>query len=126
MKVGMVETWVVSFSSELGVQCVDVNSRNYRWSESRGKVWQTCDTAEDETVEHDMILECAKYTDRMEMMRVIQTNMGCEVDEVTERNASELIVLLLTAETKDLKDPWLRLCQDTSAREIDAMKDFPQ
>ena len=73
-----------------------------------------------------MILECAKYTDRMEMMRVIQTNMGCEVDEVTERNASELIVLLLTAETKDLKDPWLRLCQDTSAREIDAMKDFPQ
>ncbi|MPC88688.1 hypothetical protein E2C01_083607 [Portunus trituberculatus] len=41
-------------------QCMDVNARNYRWSESRSKVCQMCDMGEDETVEHVM-LECEKY-----------------------------------------------------------------
>ena len=38
-------------------QCMDVNARSYRWSESRSKVCQMCDMGEDETVEHVM-LEC--------------------------------------------------------------------
>ena len=38
-------------------QCMDVNARNYRWSKSRRKVCQMCDTGEDETVEH-VVLEC--------------------------------------------------------------------
>ncbi|MPC14608.1 hypothetical protein E2C01_007376 [Portunus trituberculatus] len=48
--------------------CMDVNARNYRWSESHSKVCQMCDMGEDETVEHVM-LECEKYErDRHEMM----------------------------------------------------------
>ena len=55
--------------SECRAQCMDVNARNYRWSESRSKVCQMCDMGEDETVEH-VVLECDKYDrDRMEMMR---------------------------------------------------------
>ena len=54
-------------------QCMDVNARNYRWSESRSKVRQMCDMGEDETVEL-VVLECVKYDhDRMEMMRMILT-----------------------------------------------------
>ncbi|MPD02614.1 hypothetical protein E2C01_098208 [Portunus trituberculatus] len=41
-------------------QCMDVNVRNYRWSEFRSKVCQMCDMGEDEIVEHVM-LECEKY-----------------------------------------------------------------
>ena len=52
---------------------MDVNARNYRWSESRSKVSQMYDMGEDETVEH-VVLEYEKYDrDRMEMMRVIIT-----------------------------------------------------
>ena len=40
--------------------CMDVNVRNYRWSESGSKVCQMCDMWEDEMVEH-MLLECDKY-----------------------------------------------------------------
>ena len=56
-------------------QYMDVNARNYRWSESRSKVCQMCDMGEDETVEH-VVLKCEKYDrDRMEMMHVILTEM---------------------------------------------------
>ncbi|MPC67146.1 hypothetical protein E2C01_061312 [Portunus trituberculatus] len=41
-------------------QCMNVNARNYRWSEPCSKVCQMCDMGEDETVEHAM-LECEKY-----------------------------------------------------------------
>ena len=74
---------------------MDVNARNYRWSESRSKVCQMCDMREDETVEH-VALECEKYDrDRMEMMRVILTKMGREMNEVIERTGKEWMVLLL-------------------------------
>ena len=33
-------------------QCMDVNERNYRWSESRSKVCQMCDMGEGVLVEH--------------------------------------------------------------------------
>ena len=40
---------------------MDVNERNYRWSESCSKVCQLmCDMGEDESVEH-VVLECEKY-----------------------------------------------------------------
>ena len=51
MRGGMMAAWVVTFSSELyRAQCMDVNERNYRWSESRNKVCQMCDMGEDESV----------------------------------------------------------------------------
>ena len=37
-------------------QCMDVNTRNYIWSESRCKVCQMCDMGENETVE-SVVLE---------------------------------------------------------------------
>ena len=38
---------------------MNVNVRNYRWSESGSKVCQRCDMGEDETVaEHVLLLEC--------------------------------------------------------------------
>ena len=41
-----------------------------------------CDTGENETVEHEE-LDCQKYDrDKMKMMRVILTEMGCEINEV--------------------------------------------
>ena len=68
---------------------MDVNARNYIWSESRSKVYQICDMGEDETVEH-VVLECEKYDrDIMEMMRVILTEMGREMNEVIERTGRE-------------------------------------
>ena len=74
--------WVVIFSSDRA-QCMDVNERNYRWSESRSKVYQMCDMGEDESVEH-VVLECEKYErDRMEMMQV--TELGHSWDERVEK-----------------------------------------
>ena len=62
-------------------QCMDVNARSYRWSESRSKVCQMCDTEQDETVEHVM-LECEKYErDRHEVMQVILTELMHNRDE---------------------------------------------
>ena len=50
---------------------------------------------EDKTVEH-VIQECEKYdSDRMEIMRIVLTDTGCKVGEVTERSASGWMVLLL-------------------------------
>ena len=63
------------------MQCIDVNANNYRWSESRSKMCQMCDVGEDETLEH-VVLECQKYDrDEMEMMHVILTDMGCEMND---------------------------------------------
>ena len=57
-------------------QCMDVNARNYRWSESRSKVCQMYDMGEDETVEH-VVLECEKYDrDIMEIMREMGSEMN--------------------------------------------------
>ena len=93
-------------------QCMDVNARNYRWSESHSKVCQMCDMEEDETVEH-VVLECVKYDrERMEMMRVVLSEMGCRVNELVERTGREWMVLLLG------------LCGDTTARIMDAVKVF--
>ena len=54
-----------------------------------------CDMREDVTVEL-VVLECEKYDrDKMEMMRVILTEMGREMNEVIERTGREWMVLLL-------------------------------
>ena len=54
-----------------------------------------CDMGEDETVEH-VVLEHEKYdSDRMEMMHVILTEMGCEMNVMVERTGREWLVLLL-------------------------------
>ena len=93
-------------------QCMDVNERNYRWSESGSKVCQMCDMGEDETVEHVM-LECGKYDrERMEMMQVILTEMGCEMNQLVEKTGREWMVLLLD------------LCEETTERMIVAVKGF--
>ena len=64
-----------------------------------------CDMGEDETVEH-VILKCEKYDhDRMEMMRVILTEMGRQMNEVFKRTGREWMVLLLG------------LCRQTSAND---------
>ncbi|MPC59521.1 hypothetical protein E2C01_053544 [Portunus trituberculatus] len=56
-------------------QCMDVNTRNYRWSESRSKVCQVCDMGEDETVEH-VVWECERYErERRKMLQVILTEL---------------------------------------------------
>jgi len=93
-------------------QCMDVNARNYRWSESRSKVCQMCDMGEDETVEH-VILECEKYgRDRTEMMRVILPELGCNMNEMVEKTGREWMVLLLG------------LCRETSEKMIVAVKEY--
>ena len=93
-------------------QCMDVNARNYRWSESGSKECQMCDMGEDETVEH-VILECEKYDrERMEMMRVVLDELGCEMNEVVEMTGREWMVLLLG------------LCGETCERVMDAVKVF--
>ena len=93
-------------------QCMDVNERNYRWSESRSKVCQMCNMGEDESVEH-VVLECEKYErDRMEMMQVILTELGHGWDERVEKTGREWMVLLLG------------LCRETNARMIEAVKEF--
>ena len=93
-------------------QCMDVNERNYRWSESRSKVCQMCDMGEDESVEH-VVLECEKYErDRMEMMQVILTELGHSWEERVEKTGREWMVLLLG------------LCRETNERMIEAVKEF--
>ena len=93
-------------------QCMDVNARNYRWSESRSKVCQMCDLGEDETVEHVM-LECERYErDRREMMQVVLAELGHNRNERVEKTGWEWMVLLLG------------LCRETNERMIEAVKEF--
>ena len=93
-------------------QCMDVNARNYRWSESQSKVCQMCDMGEDETVEH-VVLECERYNrERMEMMRVVLVEMGYEANVRVERTGREWMVLLLG------------LCDESTERMITAVKEF--
>ncbi|MPC24151.1 hypothetical protein E2C01_017226 [Portunus trituberculatus] len=88
---------------------MDVNAKNYRWSESRSKVCQMCDMEEDKTVEH-VVLECVKYArDGNEMMQVVLRELGNARVEMTGR---EWLVLLLG------------LCGDTNDRMIKAAKEF--
>ena len=94
------------------VQCMDVNARTYRWSESHSKECQMCDMGVDETVEH-VVLECEKYErERRDMMDVVLTEMGSEAGVVIERTGIEWMVLLLG------------LCEETTERMIDAVKEF--
>ena len=76
-------------------QCMNVNARNYRWSESRSKVCQKCDRGVDETVVHVMLL-CERYRrERTEMMRVVLSEMGRDVNDRTARTEREWMLLLL-------------------------------
>ena len=87
---------------------MDVNEKNYRWSESHSKVYQMCDMGEDHVV-----LEWEKYErDRMEMMQVILTELGHSWDERVEKAGREWMVLLLG------------LCRETDERMIKAVKEF--
>ena len=93
-------------------QCMNVNARNYRWSESRSKACQMCDREEDETVVH-VILECEKYDrERREMMRVILLELGCNENELVEKTGREWMVLLLG------------LCGETTENMIGAVKEY--
>ncbi|MPC38231.1 hypothetical protein E2C01_031736 [Portunus trituberculatus] len=76
-------------------QCMNVNAMSYRWSESRSKVCQMCDSGEDETVEHVM-LECVKYVrDRYEMIQVVLAELGHNKNERVEKTGREWMVVLL-------------------------------
>ena len=93
-------------------QCLDVNARNYRWSESRSKVCQMCDRGVDETVLH-VVLECEKYNrERTRMMQVFLSEMGRDVNVFAERTGREWMVLLLG------------LRGETNGRVIEAVKEF--
>ena len=93
-------------------QCMNVNARNYRWSESHSKVCQMCNMGEDETVEH-VVLECEKYDrERREMMRVILLELGCNENELVEKTGREWMVLLLG------------LCGETTETMIGAVKEY--
>ncbi|MPC81758.1 hypothetical protein E2C01_076391 [Portunus trituberculatus] len=56
---------------------MDVNARNYRWSESRSKVCQICDMGEDETLEH-VVLECVK-SGRYKGLSLEQSRVICNI-----------------------------------------------
>ena len=91
---------------------MDVNARNYRWSESGSKLCEKCDMGEDETVEH-VILECQRYSrERNEMMQVTLSELGCNVGELLEKTGPEWMVLLLG------------LCEETTERIIMTVKEF--
>ena len=93
-------------------QCMNVNARNYRWSESHSKVCGMCNMGEDETVEH-VVLECEKYDrERREMMRVILLELGCNENELVEKTGREWMVLLLG------------LCGETTETMIGAVKEY--
>ena len=93
-------------------QCMDVNARNYRWSESRSKVCQMCDMGVDETVEHIM-LECTKYGRiRTEMMRTVLIELECNEGEYMEKTGREWMMLLLG------------LCEGTTERIVTEVKEF--
>ena len=68
---------------------MDVNARNYRGFQSCSKSCQMYDMGEDGTIGH-MIQVCEKYdSDRMDMMNLIRTEMGCEINEVIQRTGKE-------------------------------------
>ena len=79
-------------------QCMNVNARNYRWSDSGNKVCQMCEKGVDETVAH-VILECEKYErERLEMLEVAKKEVllhASEVNGVIVRTESEWMLLLL-------------------------------
>ncbi|MPC76616.1 hypothetical protein E2C01_071033 [Portunus trituberculatus] len=70
-------------------QCMDVNARNSRWSESRSKVCQMCDMGEDETVEH-VVLECVKYArDRRCRYKGLTQKKFCVTCNIKIKNKTE-------------------------------------
>ena len=72
-------------------------------------MYQMCDMGENETAEH-VVLECEKFDrNRMEMMHLILTEMGREMNEVTERTGREWMVFLLG------------MCGEGNERMIDAV-----
>ena len=77
-------------------QCLNVNTRNYRWSESQSKECQMCDRGVDETVLH-VVLECEKYSrERTRMMQVFLREMGEDINVSMERRTGrEWMILLL-------------------------------
>ena len=93
-------------------QCMNVNARNYRWSESRSKECQMCARRVDETVVHVMLF-CERYQrERTEMMRVVLSEMGGDVDGRTGGTEREWMVRLLG------------LSDEASVRMIEAVKSF--
>ena len=76
------------FSSKL--DHMNVNKRNYRWSESFSKVCQMCDMRVDETVKQ-VVLKYDKYErDRREIMQEILTELGHNWDERVEKTGRDV------------------------------------
>ena len=77
---------------------MNVNGRNYRWSESGNKVYQKCERGVDEMVCH-VILECEEYErERLEMLQVVKNEVllrASEVNGVVVRTEKEWMLLLL-------------------------------
>ena len=93
-------------------QCMDVNARSYRWSESQSKTCQMCDMGEDESVEH-IFLECEGYErERWEMMQTTLRELGSEVNERVEKTGKERMMLLVG------------LSEESSEGIIEAVKEF--
>ena len=62
----------------------------------------------------NVVLECEKYVmERMDMMRVVLTEVGCEINEVVEKTGKEWMVLLLG------------LCDEANERMIEAVERVP-
>ena len=93
-------------------QCMGVNARSYRWSESQSKTCQMCEMGENETVEH-VFLECEGYAnERWEMMQTTLRELGCKENERTEKTGKEWMMVLVG------------LCEESTEGIIEAAKEF--
>ena len=87
------------FDSELlfraRAKCLEVNERTYRWSESGSEASVMCDSSEDETVEH-VVLVCGRYERlRERMMGVVSLEVKAWVGDVDKWTNGEWVRVLL-------------------------------
>ena len=87
------------FGSELlfraRAKCMEVNERTYRWSESGSKVCVSCDSGDDETIEH-VVLVCGRYELlRGRMMGAVRLEMGAWVGDADEWTSKDWMRVLL-------------------------------
>ena len=79
---------------------LELNSRTYRWANEGNKRCTTCESGEDETIEH-VLLKCTKYeNEREDMLRFVIAEIGLDewnsvVGPIYEWNLDSIIVYLL-------------------------------
>ena len=74
---------------------MEVNERTYRWSESGSKVCVSCDSGDDETIEH-VVLVCGRYELlRGRMMGAVRLEIGAWVGDADEWTPGEWMRVLL-------------------------------